>query len=153
MDLLLPTPILNNSTLKVWHDKVFQQEYIYYHEIVGLITTLLPIFIVAKPTFKEGKFTVEYQDNKAMLSWPKPSGIFTRQTIQKHKIQNRRKRASNGCQGDCVEEEVPLNQTSHITEIETGKEYEFKLVLYDGDVVVQSLRGPKVITLNPGSVK
>ena len=88
-----------------------------------------------------------------MLSWPKPSGFFTRQTIQKQKVRNRKKRASNGCQGDCVEEEVPLNQTPHTTEIEAGQTYEFKLVLYDGNVVVQSLGGPKVITLNPGSVK
>ena len=52
-----------------------------------------------------------------------------------------------------MEEEVPLNQTSHITEIVPDQKYEFKLVLYDGDVVVQSLRGPKVITLDPGRVK
>ena len=103
--------------------------------------------------FEGSEFTVEYQDNKAKLSWPKPSGIFTRQTIQKQKVQNRRKRVSNGCQAECVEEEVLLNQTSHITDIEPGKKYEFKLVLYDGDVVVQSLEGPKVITFNPGIVK
>ena len=77
-----------------------------------------------------------------MLSWPKPSGIFTRQTIQKQKGQNRRRRESNGCQEDCVEEEVPLDQTSHSTDIEPGQKYEFKLALYDGDVVVQSLDGP-----------
>ena len=41
-----------------------------------------------------------------------------------------------------MEEEVPLNKTSHTTEIETGQKYEFKLLLYDGDVVVQSLEGP-----------
>ena len=87
-----------------------------------------------------------------MLSWPKPSGIFTRQTIQKQKVQRRRKRANNGCQGDCEEEEVPLNQTSHITEIEAGKKYEFKLLLYDGEVVVQSLLGPRIILNQPGKV-
>ena len=48
-----------------------------------------------------------------------------------------------------MEEEVPLNQTSHITEIEAGQKYEFKLVLYDDDVVVQSLASPKIITKGP----
>ena len=51
------------------------------------------------------------------------------------------------------EKEIPLSQTKHITVIEPDQKYEFKLVLYDGDVVVQSLRGPKVITLDPGRVK
>ena len=111
------------------------------------------IFIAAKPTFEDGEFTVNYQSNTATLFWPKPSGIFTRQTIQKQKVQSRRKRTSNDCQGQCVEEEVPLNQTSHITDIEAGQKYEFRLVLYDGDVVVQSMGGPRVIKFNPGTVK
>ena len=111
----------------------------------------LTLCLAVKPIFEVGDFTVEYQDNKAMLSWPKPSGIFTRQTIQKQKVQNRRKRTSNVCQGDCVEEQVPLNQTSHITEIEAGQKYEFRLVLYDGDVVVQSLGSPKVLSRIPTS--
>ena len=104
-------------------------------------------------SFEKGEFAVEYQDNKAILSWPKPFGIFTRQTIQKQKSQSRRKRESNVCQGDCVEEEVPLNQTSHITAIEAGQKYEFKLVLYDGEVVVQSLESPKIITKGPPGCK
>ena len=48
-----------------------------------------------------------------------------------------------------MEEEVPLNQTSHKTKIEPDQKYEFKLVLYDGDVVVQSLEGPKITTEDP----
>ena len=47
---------------------------------------------------------------------------------------------------------MPLNQTSHITNIEPGQKYEFKLVLYDGDVVVQSLLGPRIILKQPGKV-
>ena len=113
------------------------------------ITTLYPIFIAAKPTFEDGEFTVDYRGNTAILSYPKPSGIFTRQTIQKQKVQSRRKRDIAGCQGDCVEEAVPLNQTSHITVIEPDQKYEFKLVLYDGDVVVQSLESQKIITKEP----
>ena len=105
--------------------------------------------VAAKPTFSEGLFTVYYSGNSAFLSWPKPSGIFTRQTIQKQKIQNGRKKASNVCKGDIVEEEVPLHETSQATEIEPGEKYEFNLVLYDGDVVVQSLRDPKVVTKGP----
>ena len=79
-----------------------------------------------------------------MLSWPKPSGDFTKQAVQKKPAISRRKRAISLCEGDCVEEEVPLDQTSHTTDIDPEKEYEFKLVLYDGDVIVQSLESPKI---------
>ena len=41
-----------------------------------------------------------------------------------------------------MEEEVPLNQTSHTTDIDPNRQYGFRLVLYDGDVVVQSLENP-----------
>ena len=37
---------------------------------------------------------------------------------------------------------MPLDQTSHTTDIEPGRQYRFRLVLYDGDVVVQSLENP-----------
>ena len=37
---------------------------------------------------------------------------------------------------------MTLSQTSHTTDIEPDKEYEFRLLLYDGNVVVQSLEGP-----------
>ena len=150
MDLLLPTPLQRNLQLMVGDQ----------FQVLSVKNALHMTFGLDKIKsfsdeirFEKGEFTVEYQENKAMLSWPKPSGIFTRQTIQKQKVQNRRKRVSNGCQTECIEEEVLLNQTSHITDIEPGKKYEFKLVLYDGDVVVQSLKGPKIITFNPGSGK
>ena len=97
---------------------------------------------LAKPVFKEGEFRVEYKDTFAVLSWPVPSGIFTRQTIQKTIIQKKTRREVKKCQGGCVEEEVPLNQTTHITQIEENKEYEFRLVLYDGEVEVQSWENP-----------
>ena len=80
-----------------------------------------------------------------MLTWPKPSGDFTKQAIQRKPVTRRRKRAISDCEGACVEEEVPLDQTSHITDIEPDKEYEFKLVLYDGDVIVQSLESPVIL--------
>ena len=100
------------------------------------------MFLQAKPRFEEGKFQVEFMRNNAVLSWPKVSGDFTKQAIQKKPFIWRRKRVINYCEGDCVEEEVPLDQTSHTTEIEPGRQYGFRLVLYDGDVLVQSLENP-----------
>ena len=43
-----------------------------------------------------------------------------------------------------MEEEVWLNQTSHTTDIEPGRQYRFRLVLYDGDVLVQSLENLEI---------
>ena len=100
------------------------------------------MFFKAKPRFEEGKFQIEYTRNNAVLFWPKASGDFTKQAIQKKHFIWRRKRAINYCEEDCVEEEVPLDQTSHTTDIEPGRQYGFRLVLYDGDVLVQSLQNP-----------
>ena len=104
--------------------------------------TITCMFIKAKPTFDDGEFQVEYKGSTAVLFWPKAAGDFTKQAIQKKLFFWRRKRAISECEGDCVEEEVPLDQTSHITDIEPGRQYGFRLVLYDGDVVVQSLENP-----------
>ena len=102
--------------------------------------------------FREGEFSVEYKGTFAVLSWPVPTGVFTRQAIQKKMIQKKIRRAVRECEGGCVEEEVPLNQTTHITQIEENKEYEFRLILYDGEVEVQSLENPvgKPASSNPG---
>ena len=100
--------------------------------------------IAAKPSFEEGNFQVEYKGSTAVLSWPKPSGNFTKQAIWKKPALSRQKRAISECEGGCLEEEVPLDQTSHTTDIDPDKEYEFKLVLYDGNVVVQSLENPVI---------
>ena len=78
----------------------------------------------------------------AVLSWPKASGDFTKQAVWKKPAFRRRKRAISLCEGDCVEEEVPLDQTSHTTDIEPGRQYGFQLVLYDMEVVIQSLENP-----------
>ena len=95
MDLLLPTPLQGNLQLMVGDQ----------FQVLSVKNALHMTFGLDKIKsfsdeirFEKGEFTVEYQENKAMLSWPKPSGIFTRQTIQKQKVQNRRKRVSNGCQ-------------------------------------------------------
>ena len=37
---------------------------------------------------------------------------------------------------NCEEEVVPIQQTSHTTDIDPEKEYKFILVLYDGEVKV-----------------
>ena len=103
------------------------------------------LLIAAKPRFEEGRFEIEYEENTAILSWPKPSGDFTKQAIQKKPVQVKSKRSIRECEGDCVEEEVPLDQTTHTTDIEPDKEYEFRLVLYDGDVIVQSLENPVIL--------
>ena len=100
------------------------------------------MFIKDKPIFDYGDFQVEYKGSTAVLSWSKASGDFTRQAVQKKPFFWRRKRAIGDCEGDCVEEEVPLDQTSHTTDIEPGRQYGFRLVLYDGDVVVLSLENP-----------
>ena len=109
----------------------------------------LCIFIAARPTFSPGEFKVEYTINTAKLSWPKPSGIYTRQAIQKWKVYKRRKRAVPECDSGnrCEEEDVPNNnQMTYETKIEPNQKYEFRLVLYDGNVVVQSLESPTTVT-------
>ena len=99
-------------------------------------------FVEAKPQFQDGEFTVEYKRASAVLSWPAPYGYFTRQTILKRINKERSIQTAIECVKDCVEEEIPLTQTSHTTDIDPNKKYEFKLLLYDEDVVVQSLEGP-----------
>ena len=110
------------------------------------------LFIAVKPRFEEGKFQVEYNSLKAVLSWPKPSGDFTKQAIWKKPAFRRRKRAISECEGECVEEEVPLGQTTHTTDVDFEKKYEFKLVLYDGDVEVQSIENPVTLKVTGKSV-
>ena len=109
----------------------------------------LLIFIAARPSFVSGEFKVEYTASTAKLSWPKPSGIYTRQAIQKWKVSKRRKQAEPECNSlnRCEEEDVPnKNQTTYETTIEPNAQYEFRLVLYDGNVVVQSLESPTTVT-------
>ena len=74
-----------------------------------------------------------------MLSWPKPKGNFTKQVIEKWMNVKREKReAVSDCMkaGNCEEEVIPIEQTTHTTDIDPDKEYKFILVLYDGEVKV-----------------
>ena len=105
--------------------------------------------IKAKPKFEDGKFKVEYTDKTALLSWPKPSGDFSRQAVQKTPGTTKK---SQQCHGECVEEDMPLSQTSHTTNIEPERQYRFRLVLYDGDVLVQSLEDPEITGSNLSTI-
>ena len=78
-------------------------------------------------------------DGKAMMSWPKPTGSFTKQVIEKWKYAKREKsEVVSACMiaGNCEENVIPIEQTSHTTDIDPDKVYKFILVLYDGDVKV-----------------
>ena len=113
------------------------------------LLNFLCIFIAARPTFAPGEFKVEYTANTAKLSWPKPSGIYTRQAIQKRKVSDRKKQAVSECNSGnrCEEENVPnKNLTTYETKIEPNQKYKFWLVLYDGNIVVQSLESPTTVT-------
>ena len=89
-----------------------------------------------------GKFTVKYKASTALLSWPRIFGDFTKQTIQKKTVTNKIQ-AFFKCDGDCVEEEVPSGKTTHSTAIDPKRMYKFRLVLYDGDVVVYMWENPE----------
>ena len=88
-------------------------------------------------------------DGKARMSWPKPTGSFTKQVIEKWKYAKREKReAVSACMiaGNCEEDVIPIKQTSHTTDIDPDKEYKFILVLYDGKVQVTQFEPDDVIT-------
>ena len=74
-----------------------------------------------------------------MMFWSKPTGSFTKQVIEKWKYGNREKReAVSDCMkaDNCEEDVIPIEQTSHTTDIDPDKEYKFVLVLYDGEIQV-----------------
>ena len=78
-------------------------------------------------------------DGKALMSWSKPTGSFTKQVIEKWKYSKREKReaVSHCIMGDnCEEDVISIEQTSHTTDIDPEKEYKFILVRYDGEIQV-----------------
>ena len=87
---------------------------------------------------------MKLRGTQAVLNWPKPIGAYTKQVIEKWKVNTRQKldcvKARN-----CEEEVIPIEQTSHTTDIEKDKEYKFILVLYDGEVKVAQFKLDKVI--------
>ena len=99
-------------------------------------------------TLNSNSFLVQMKDTQAVLSWPKPTGHFTKQVIEKWMNAKRHRReAVSDCMkaGNCEEDVIPIKQTSHTTDIDPDKDYKFILVLYDGDV--------KVAQFKPNDVK
>ena len=121
--------------MSYWHKLACEPENL-------VVSDIILTFVEAKPRFQDGEFTVEYKQASAILSWPALYGYFTRQTIQKRINKGTSNQAITECDIDFVEEDVPLNQTSHTTNIDPDKTYEFRLLLFDGNVVVQSWEGP-----------
>ena len=83
------------------------------------------------------------------MSWPKATGSFTKQVIEKWKFAKREKReAVSACMiaGNCEEDVIPIEQTSHTTDIDPNKEYKFILAMYDGEVNVAQFEPDDVIT-------
>ena len=83
-----------------------------------------------------------------MLSWPEPTGNFTKQVIEKWINAKREKReAVSECMkaGNCEEDVIPIEQTSHTTDIDPDQDYKFILVLYDGDIKVAQFE-PNYVT-------
>ena len=100
-----------------------------------------------------GTFEVKYEGGKAVLKWPKPAGDYTRQVIEQW-TNNRRKRraAETKCKknSECTEHEVEKEQTSLTITVE-HQDYTFKLVLYDGDVLVSEF--PSKVVPDPTKSK
>ena len=106
----------------------------------------IPVCVSDKPRLNR-RFTVELSLGKASMSWPKPTGSFTKQVIEKWKYAKREKReAVSTCMiaGNCEEEVIPIDQTSHTTNIEEDKEYKFILVLYDREVKVAQFEAAQI---------
>ena len=91
----------------------------------------------------QGKFQVVYNSTHAAMSWPKPSGKYTRQSIRfwvKRRLLKRE--LSDNCTRTeyCNEVDIPLNKTKFTVRRVPGVNYEIYLLLYDGDIQVQSFK-------------
>ena len=85
-----------------------------------------------------GTFEVKYEGGNAVLSWPKPTGDYTKQVMEQWTNNNRQRRsAETECQKDpgCTEHEVDKDKTTLTIPVKQ-QDYTFILVLYDGDVPV-----------------
>ena len=92
--------------------------------------------LVLEKATLHGKFKIETKKSMVKLSWPKPSGIYTKQVIERWKESDRSK-TDMPC-----EEAVNCNEYS-MSGLVTGlslvssiQGYTFKLVLYNGDLKV-----------------
>ena len=120
----------------------------YLFKMPNFVFIKIYTFIAEKVTLQSKSFLVEIKSTQAVLSWSKPTGSFSKQVIEKWKYAKRVKReVMSACiiAGNCEEEVIPIEQTSHTTDIEPDKEYKFILVLYDGDVKVAQFEPNDVI--------
>ena len=98
--------------------------------------------MLVKPVLQNGRFEVVYQGNSAVLTWPSPTGDYTRQVVEQWTPDDRQKRAvERECSKSplCKEHTIPINIVS-ITIAVDHKRYSFILVLYDGDVPVTTFQ-------------
>ena len=103
--------------------------------------------LIAEIVTLQCNFLVEIKGIQAVLKWPKPTGSFTKQVIEKWSKAKREKReAESDCMiaGNCEEEVVRIEETSHTTDIDPDKEYKFILVLYDGEVKVAQFEAKQI---------
>ena len=115
----------------------------------------LEILFLAKPVLP-GKLDVKYKLEHAILTWPKPRGIYTRQVIEKWK-----NKADGECQAstECDEYDVKIEQSRklYVVIIPVNKEEEanFRLVLYYKNDSVAVFEPPtgKINIQNPFKVK
>ena len=103
------------------------------------------LFLLVKPVLENGRFEVVYQGNSAVLTWPSPTGDYTRQVVEQWTTDDRQKRAvERECSKSplCKEHTIPINIVS-ITIAVDHQRYNFILVLYDGDVPVATFQSNK----------
>ena len=103
--------------------------------------------IVERVTLQSNNFLVEIKGTQAVLSWSKPTGSFDKQVIEKWKFAKRVKReVMSACliAGNCEEDVIPIEQTSHTADIDPDMQYKFILVLYDGEVKVAQFEAEQI---------
>ena len=109
-----------------------------------LVLKVITVIFSVKPQLPTGGgFEVTYQGNFAILSWPKPTGDYTRQVIEQWTNKNRKKRSTESeCRRSpetCKEHPVDKNKTTMAIQV-SHHGSTFILVLYDGNVPLTSIR-------------
>ena len=103
--------------------------------------------MIAEKVTLQSNFLVEIKGTQAVLSWPKPTGSFTKQVIEKwSKVIREKREAVSACilAGNCEADVIPIEQTSHTTDIDPDMQYKFILVLYDGEVKVAQFEAEQI---------
>ena len=100
-----------------------------------------------------GTFEVKYEGGNALLKWSTLIGDYTRQVIEQWTNNKRQRRvAETECQKnpECTQHDLTKDQTSLTISVE-NHEYNFMLVLYDGNVPVS--RFPSQVVPDPNKSK